>query len=122
MTRARIRHLVIALELIPAFTITASEAADDARVRRVREIVTALAIAECFVPRGALMLEVISRSGVRRFTSSGPRCAPSLAVEILVDGGTASSAEVLAWLLRRYAHARIRGSRTAGKGTVQEVF
>jgi hypothetical protein len=83
---------------------------------------TALAIAECFIPRGAPMIDVIGRSNTRRFASQGPARPPALAVEILVDGETASSAEVLAWLLRRYAHARVSGSATAGKGTVQEVF
>jgi Peptidase family S41 len=83
---------------------------------------TALQIAECFIPWGKPMLEVVGRSAVRRFDSRGPHCMPRPPIEVLVDWETASSAEVLASLLRRYAHARIRGSVTAGKGTVQEVF
>jgi carboxyl-terminal processing protease len=83
---------------------------------------TALEIAGCFVPRGEPMLEVAGRSAVRRFESAGPRCIPRLPVDVLVDERTASSAEVLTWLLKRYADARIRGRCTAGKGTVQEVF
>ncbi len=83
---------------------------------------TALGIAECFVPSGEPLLEVVGRSAVRRFESVGSQCTPRLPIEVLVDGRTASGAEVLTWLLRRYARARIRGSPTAGKGTVQEVF
>ena len=37
------------------------------------------------------------------------------AIDVLVGPGTASSAEVLAALLRRHAGARLVGARTAGK-------
>ncbi|MGH8585543.1 MAG: S41 family peptidase [Gammaproteobacteria bacterium] len=83
---------------------------------------SALEIAGAFAPRGALLLDIAGRSGVRIFQSRGRRRFASLSVQVLVDERTASSAEVLAWLLRRYAGARILGRRTAGKGTVQEVY
>jgi hypothetical protein len=83
---------------------------------------SALEIAGAFASRGALLLDIAGRSGVRIFHSRGPRRFAGLPIEVLVDERTASSAEVLAWLLRRYAGARILGRRTAGKGTVQEVY
>ena len=83
---------------------------------------SALEIAGIFAPRGALLLDIAGRSGVRIFQSRGPRRFAGLPVQVLVDERTASSAEVLAWLLRRYAGAPILGRRTAGKGTVQEVY
>ncbi len=83
---------------------------------------SALEIGGAFAPRGALLLDIAGRSGVRIFQSRGPRRFAGLPVQVLVDERTASSAEVLAWLLRRYAGARILGRRTAGKGTVQEVY
>ncbi len=83
---------------------------------------SALQIAEAFVPAGTLLLTIAGRSGVRVFQSTHPPRFSRLAVEVLIDEKTASSAEVLAWLLRHYTGARITGSRTAGKGTVQEVY
>jgi len=83
---------------------------------------SALQVAEAFVPTGTLLLTLAGRSGVRAFQSTHPPRFSRLAVEVLVDEKTASSAEVLAWLLRHYTGARIIGSRTAGKGTVQEVY
>lgn len=83
---------------------------------------SALQVAEAFVPAGTLLLTIAGRSGVRVFQSTHPPRFSRLAVEVLVDEKTASSAEVLAWLLRHYTGARITGSRTAGKGTVQEVY
>lgn len=83
---------------------------------------SALQVAEAFVPAGTLLLTVAGRSGVRLFQSTRPPRFSRVAVEVLVDEKTASSAEVLAWLLRHYAGARLTGSRTAGKGTVQEVY
>ena len=41
---------------------------------------------------------------------------------VLVGPGTASSAEVLAALLQRYAGARLAGSRTAGKNHLTRVI
>jgi Peptidase family S41 len=128
--RARIRLVTFGRRTAREFR----EAFDRAMWKRPRRLIidlqanpggrleTALQIAECFVPRGKPMLEVVGRSAVRRFDSPGPHCMPPPPIEVLVDGETASSAEVLASLLRRYAHARIRGTVTAGKGTVQEIF
>jgi len=48
---------------------------------------------------------------------AGPRDLP-----VLVGPGTASSAEVLAALLQRYAGARLAGSRTAGKDRLTRVI
>lgn len=83
---------------------------------------SALEIAESFAPRGVLLLEIVGRRRVRRFENPIVARFTGFPVEVLVDEKTASSAEVLAWLLRHYNGARIAGTRTAGKGTVQEVF
>lgn len=94
----------------------------DLRGNRGGHLESALEIAGNFAPRGALLLEIVGRRRIRRFENPiAPRFA-ALPVEVLVDAKTASSAEVLAWLLRHYNGARIVGTRTAGKGTVQEVF
>lgn len=109
------------------FTRTVESASPSALVLDLRgngggHLQSALEIAESFAPRGVLLLEIVGRQRVRRFENRlEPRFA-GLPLEVLVDAKTASSAEVLAWLLRHYNGARISGTHTAGKGTVQEVF
>ena len=52
----------------------------------------------------------------------GPKRVPMLRdLTVLVDGETASSAEILAALLRRHAGARVLGARTAGKDYLHRI-
>ncbi|MGL6196991.1 MAG: S41 family peptidase [Thermoguttaceae bacterium] len=43
-------------------------------------------------------------------------------VVVLIDGGSASAAEIFAACLQDFGRAKIVGERTYGKGTVQEIF
>ena len=43
-------------------------------------------------------------------------------VVVLIDGGSASAAEILAACLQDFGRAKILGQRSFGKGTVQEIF
>lgn len=86
------------------------------------DLMSALKVAGTFVPHGAPMLQLVGRTAVRDYTNSGHPLFTNLRLDVLVNGNTASSAEVLAWLLRHYVGARILGERTKGKGTVQEVY
>lgn len=79
----------------------------------------ALDLASRFTPRGALLAVVEDEDGDReeRRSSGGPWAG--VAIEVLVDRGTASAAEVLAAALRDAAGARLRGVRTYGKGRIE---
>jgi C-terminal processing protease CtpA/Prc len=86
------------------------------------DLSSALEVAGNFVPHQAPMLELIGRTAVRGYTNPGYPHFTDIRLDVLVNGKTASSAEVLAWLLRYYAGARILGNHTKGKGTVQEIY
>ena len=81
----------------------------------------ALTIAQAFVPKGEPMLTLHEAEGNREVYRSkdGSLCGSRLIV--LVDGQSASAAEVLAGILHDYGAAVIVGQQTFGKGTVQRV-
>lgn len=75
-----------------------------------------------FLPRGVIAASLAGRNGMahrpyRVVTSRWPL----MPLTVLVDGGTASSAEVLAAALRDHKRALLVGSPTYGKGVVQRV-
>jgi carboxyl-terminal processing protease len=67
--------------------------------------------------------ELRDRAGdVDRTNVSGDHPAASLPVMVLVDGSTASAAEIVAGSLEAHHRARLVGSKTFGKGSVQVDF
>jgi carboxyl-terminal processing protease len=52
----------------------------------------------------------------------GPATDPSIRVVVLVDGGTASAAEIVTGALKDTGRATIVGQKTFGKGTVQTWY
>lgn len=88
---------------------------------RVREGVRT---ADLFLADGALIAERATRGAadVERFVASGPERWPALGLVILVDGGTASAAEIVAGALHGNGRARLVGRPTYGKGESQEMF
>jgi carboxyl-terminal processing protease len=79
----------------------------------------AIAVADLFLDRGTIV-SVRERSRTeRRAAHAGAVTQPLVA---LVDGGTASAAEIVAAALLDNGRATIAGEPTYGKGTVQTLF
>ena len=82
-----------------------------------------------FVPaaQGPALYETVGRQGESDQTSSLPILAApdggvsTLPVVVLVDGNTASAAEIVAASLADYGRATVMGTETYGKGSVQRV-
>jgi carboxyl-terminal processing protease len=86
---------------------------------------TARQIASEFLPKGAVIFWERSNLGNGRYsdvstTVSNPGIAQRLPVVVLVDGYTASAAEIFTAALREHGRARVVGTTTYGKGSVQE--
>ncbi len=79
----------------------------------------AVKIADMLVPPGPFLQLVNAHGQVT--TYSAPEHAPAPPIVVLVDGNTASAAEILAGALQ-YRGTALVGATTYGKGTVQEVF
>jgi len=86
-------------------------------------LAAAAEIAAGWIPPGATVVEQFGRDPARSraWTADVPRL-PDLRLVLLVDGGTASSAEVLAHALRHHCRAPVVGMPTFGKGSVQQLF
>lgn len=81
-------------------------------------------IASLFIPEGEVILKEAGKTerSTKIHTSIGPVLFPKEhELLILVDGGSASSAEILAGALSEHGIGRLVGTTTFGKGSVQEV-
>ena len=83
----------------------------------------AVEIAAGWLPVGAVVIEQHGRDPARSrsWRAEVPRL-PTVPVIVLIDGATASSAEVLAHTLRRVVGASLIGSPSVGKWSLQQTF
>lgn len=80
-------------------------------------------MASQFIPMGKKVVGVVDRQQKEQvFPSFGLNKAPKVPVVILVNYDTASAAEILAGALQDYSMAKLVGTPTYGKGTVQTVI
>jgi len=76
--------------------------------------------ASLFLPEGEVVVSTRSRTQGDSVHKTGPGRVTSLPVVALIDGGTASAAEILAASLADDAGATVVGTRSYGKGLFQE--
>ena len=82
----------------------------------------AVQVAEVFLPEGVIVLTHSRLRGYNRtFKADNPQ-AVDLPLVVLVDGETASAAEVVAGALKENQRATLVGQTTFGKGSIQTVL
>lgn len=83
----------------------------------------AVEIAGYFLPKGTEILRTKGKNGVQEkvYKTTRTPILPDIPLAVLIDGGTASAAEILAGSMQDLDRAVLVGSRSFGKGLVQST-
>ncbi len=127
LVHARVRHLAdpVAQPLAEALAGRKRPPAGmllDLRGNPGGRVEEAVALVDRFVGSGVIVSTRRRVGGDNVLEASASRDDWTFPVVVLVDGETASAAEIVAGALRDLGRARLVGSRTYGKGSVQRLF
>lgn len=82
----------------------------------------AVEVANCFIREGLIVTVAGREPPPHRYKAQANGTFPPVPMVVLIDGGTASAAELLAGTLRFHDRAVLVGTRTRGKGCVQKMI
>jgi carboxyl-terminal processing protease len=84
-------------------------------------VTQAIGVASLFIKSGTIVTTRGRNQPTTVYTALGDAIAPKIPMAVLVDRGTASSAEIVTGALKDHHRATVIGTHTYGKGVFQEI-
>lgn len=96
----------------------------DLRVNSGGPVTAAIGVAELFLPAGRLVTYTEGRTPQQslRFPAHAKRPSLDAPLVVLVDEGTAAGAEIVASALQEWQRARLVGTTTQGRASIQSII